>query len=222
MTLLISEQVYISYWIKIGLAILGFVGTLVWKWIIPNIHFYYQAFQHGWSEVETRSQHLNKVSQEHLTHLVAALTDFHKAQCFFMLSINITVLVVIQRGGFDPQSLQQTYGTYVFLLVLAANGFLPITFTLTNLYLVGMLSWFLILLSTVTVVLSIATLASVGRLNPSEADMRNLKTLAASGGPPECDFFQPGIYCLSAGEFSYWDLFYGDQDTPTSTYRILG
>ncbi|CAL8584026.1 hypothetical protein XPA_009634 [Xanthoria parietina] len=214
--------VYISYWIKIGLAILGFVGTLVWKWIIPNIHFYYQAFQYGWSEAETRSQHLNKVSQEHLTHLVAALTDFRKAQCFFMLSINITVLVVIQRGGFDPQSLQQTYGTYVFLLVLAANGFLPTTFTLTNLYLVGMLSWFLILLSTVTVVLSIATLASVGRLNPSEADMRNLKTLAASGGPPECDFFQPGIYCLSAGEFSYWDLFYGDQDTPISTYRILG
>ena len=140
MTLLIKEQIYISYWIQIGLAILGFICTLVWKWMIPNIHFYYQAFQHGWSEAEKRSQHLNEVSQDHLTQLLAALTDFHKTQCFFMLSINITVLVVIQRGGFDPQSLQQTHDTYVFLLVLAANGFLPITFTLTNLYLVGMLS----------------------------------------------------------------------------------
>lgn len=222
MTLLISEQIYISYWIQIGLAILGFSGTLVWKWVLPNIHTCFQAFQHGWDAAETRSQHLNDVFQEHLTQLVAALTDFHKAQCFFMLSINITVLVVIQRGGFDPHSLQQTYDTYVFLLVLAANGFLPITFTLTNLYLVGMLSWFLILLSTVTVMLSIATLASVGRFNPSEADMRNLKTLAASGGPPECDGFQPGIYCLRTAGFTYWDRFYGDQDTPTSTFRILG
>lgn len=140
-----------------------------------------------------------------------------------MMAINIAALVVIQRGGFDPQSLQQIYDTYVFLQVLAVNGFLPITFTLTNLYLVGMLSWFLILLSTVTVALSVATLASVGHFDPSEADMKSLAILAASGGPQECDGKKPGIYCLRTMEYNYGvDFFYGEQIIPNYAYRILG
>ncbi|KAL8852646.1 MAG: hypothetical protein Q9221_002526 [Calogaya cf. arnoldii] len=188
--------VYVSYWIQTGLAFLGLFGTILWKWIIPYGHLFYQAFKHGWNAAESRSQSLNRVAQKHLSRLIAALTDFHKAQCFFMLAINIAVLVVIQRGGFEPQSLQQIYDTYVFLQVLAVNGFLPITFTLTNLYLVGMLSWFLVLLSTVTVALSVATLASVGHFDPNETDMKSLATLAASGGPEECDGKQPGIYCM--------------------------
>ncbi|KAL8662826.1 MAG: hypothetical protein Q9168_008197 [Polycauliona sp. 1 TL-2023] len=163
------------------------------------------------------------MAQKHLSRLVAALTDFHKAQCFFMLAINIATLVAIQRGGFEPRSLQQIYDTYVFLQVLAINGILPITFTLANLYLVGMLSWFLVLLSSVTVVLSIATLASVGQFNPSETDMRSLAKLAASGGPPECDGMQPGIYCLQVmGHSSNLDSSYGDQSVPVYAWKILG
>ncbi|KAL8923045.1 MAG: hypothetical protein Q9208_004857 [Pyrenodesmia sp. 3 TL-2023] len=169
------------------------------------------AFNYGWSAAGSRSLHLNQVAQKHLARLVAALTNFHKAQCFFVMAINVAALVVVQRGGFDPQSLQQIYDTYVFLQVLAVNGFLPITFTLTNLYLVGMLSWFLILLSTVTVALSVATLASVGHLDPSKADMRSLATLAASGGPQECDGRKPGVYCLRNMEYNLRvGYFYGD------------
>ncbi|KAL8837913.1 MAG: hypothetical protein Q9176_005389 [Flavoplaca citrina] len=193
--------IYVSYWIQTGLAFLGLIGTLFWKWIIPHGHYCFQAFNHG---------------------LVAALTDFHKAQCFFMLAINIAALVVIQRGGFDPQSLQQMYDTYVFLQVLAVNGFLPITFTLTNLYLVGMLSWFLILLSFVTIALSVATLACVGQFNPSVADMTSLAELAASGGPEECDGRKPGIYCLRTMEYNFGvDYFYGGQNIPNYAYTIL-
>lgn len=218
-----AGQIYVSYWIQTGLAFLGFLGTLMWKWIIPNGHFCYQAFQHGWSVAESKSQRLDQVAQKQLSRLVVSLTDFHKAQCFFMLGTNIAALVVIQTGGFDPQSLQQIYDTYVFLLVLTVNGLLPITFTLTNLYLVGILSWFLILLSTVTVMLSIATIASVGRLSPSEADMRNFRTLAASGGPLECDGIKPGIYCLRTMEYlCSLTTFYGGHFTPTYPYKILG
>ncbi|KAL8788982.1 MAG: hypothetical protein Q9213_001391 [Squamulea squamosa] len=181
------------------------------------------AFRHGWSAAETRSQPLNHLARKHLARLVAALTDFHKAQCFFMMAINIAALVVIRRGGFDPQSLQQIYDTYVFLQVLAINGFLPITFTLTNLYLVGLLSWFLVLLSTVTVVLSTATLASVGRFDPSEAETNNLAMVAATGGPPECDGKKPGVYCFQTMHYqSQWEYFYGGQDVPNYAYRILG
>ena len=140
-----------------------------------------------------------------------------------MLAINIAALVVIQRGGFDPQSLQQMYNTYIFLRVLAVNGFLPITFTLTNLYLVGMLSWFLSLLSFVTIALSVATLACVGQFNPSLANMTGLAELAASGGPEECDGRKPGIYCLRIMEYnSGVGYFYGGQNVPNYAYTIFG
>ncbi|KAL9034816.1 MAG: hypothetical protein Q9180_005199, partial [Flavoplaca navasiana] len=215
--------IYVSYWIQTGLVFLGFIGTLFWQWIIPHGHYCFQALNHGWSAALSRSQRLNQVAQNHLSRLVAALTDFHKAQCFFMLAINIAALVVIQRGGFDPQSLQQMYHTYVFLRVLAVNGFLPITFTLTNLYLVGMLSWFLTLLSFVTIALSVATLACVGQFNPNGADMTSLAELAASGGPEECDGRKPGIYCLTTMEYSYGvDYVYGGPNSPNYAYTILG
>ena len=139
-----------------------------------------------------------------------------------MMAINIAALVVVDRGGFNPQSLQQIYNTHIFLRVLAINGFLPITLTLTDLYLVGMLSWFLILLSAVTVILSIGTLTSVGRFDPSEPDMSILKTLAASGGPRECDGIQPGIYCLRTMEYNHgWDYFSGNQSAANYAYWIL-
>ena len=139
-----------------------------------------------------------------------------------MLAIDIAALVVIQRGGFDPQSLQQMYDTYIFLQVLAVNGFLPITFTLTNLYLVGMLSWFLILLSFVTITLSVATLACVGQFNPSVADMTSLAELAASGGPEKCDGRKPGIYCLTTMRYNV-GVGYGDggPDVANYAYTLL-
>lgn len=74
-----------------------------------------------------------------------------------MTATNIVALVVIGRGGLDPQSLQQIYNTWIFLKVIALNGFLPITFTLTNLYIVGMSSWYMTLTSCVTVIFSVAT-----------------------------------------------------------------
>ncbi|KAL8877023.1 MAG: hypothetical protein Q9198_004881 [Flavoplaca austrocitrina] len=140
-----------------------------------------------------------------------------------MLAISTATLVVIQRGGFDPQSLQQMYNTYVFLRVLTVNGFLPITFTLTNLYLVGMLSWFLILLSFITIALSVATLACVSQSNPSVADMTSLAELAASGGPKECDGRKPGIYCLKTREYDKgYDFVNGERNVVNYAYTILG
>ncbi|KAL8720767.1 MAG: hypothetical protein Q9181_007855 [Wetmoreana brouardii] len=137
------------------------------------------------------------MAQKHLFRLITALTDFQKSQCFFMIATNIAALVVISRGGLDPKNLQQIYNCWIFLKVIAVDGFLPITFTLTNLYLVGMLSWYIILMSSLTVALSIATFAAVGKFNPSKHEMDNLKEIAASGGPQECSFKQPGVYCYT-------------------------
>ncbi|KAL9580142.1 MAG: hypothetical protein Q9212_004665 [Teloschistes hypoglaucus] len=152
---------------------------------------------------------------------MTALTDFHKAQCFFMLATNIAALVVVPRGGLDPQSLQQIYNSWIFLKVVAVNGFLPTTFTLANLHLVGMLSWYLILLSGLTVALSTATLAALGNFHPSEREMQNLAKFAGSGGPPECDGIRPGAYCYAPMR-SDESPYISDQSIGDVAYQILG
>ncbi|KAL8721026.1 MAG: hypothetical protein Q9181_007795 [Wetmoreana brouardii] len=210
-------KVYVSYWIQTGLAILGFIGIILWKWLVPNVYFGLLAIRHGWTGASTRSEEVNHMAQKHLSRLSIALTDFQKSQCFFMIATNIAALVVVSRGGLEPQSLQQIYNCWIFLKVIAVDGFLPITFTLTNLYLVGMLSWYIILMSTLTVALSISTFAAVGKFNPSKNEMDKLKEIAASSGPQECSFKQPGVYC-----YNPISLGRGASNFDSDAYSILG
>ena len=158
---------------------------------------------HGRMAAKNRIEDNNRLTRKHLSRLMAALTDFHKAQCFFMLATNIAAQVAIRARGLEPQSLQQLYNNWIFLKTVSLSGLLPITFTLSNLYLVDMLSWYMILLSALTVTLSVATFAAVGKFNPSESELNEMVDLASSGGPPECGGNQPGRYCLDYSDFSY-------------------
>ncbi|KAL8697643.1 MAG: hypothetical protein Q9201_007027 [Fulgogasparrea decipioides] len=221
---LTRQKVYVSYWIQMGLAILGFIGIVLWKWLIPNIYVGLLAVRQGWTGATVRSEGVNHMAQKHLSRLITALTDFQKSQCFFMIATNIAALVVISRGGPgldpEPESLQQIYNSWIFLKVIAVDGFLPITFTLTNLYLVGMLSWYIILMSSLTVALSIATFAAVGKFNPSKHEVDKLKEIAASGGPQECSFKQPGVYCYTPIE-AYSSGGFSASNFDSDAYSIL-
>ena len=190
-------KVYVSYWLQIGLAISGFIATVFWRWVFPNGCIIFLALRHGWKVARRSTQRINQISRRHLSRLVAALTDFHKSQCFFMMATNVAALAVIGRGGLDPQSLQQIYNSWVFLKLISINGFLPITFTLTNLHMVGMLSWYLNILSSLTIILSVATFVAVGKFNPSESEMKNLEQAAASDGPKERNYKRPGVFCYN-------------------------
>ena len=77
-----------------------------------------------------------------------------------MLATNIAGLLVQRSGGLEPESIQQLYNTYVFIKVIAIGGFLPITFSLFNLHMIKMLSWYPITLSIATIAVAIATLKS--------------------------------------------------------------
>lgn len=87
------------------------------------------------------------------------------------------------------------YNTFFFLRLIGVGGFLPVSFTLFNLYLLDMLSWYLISLSTISYFLAVGTLVSVGSFSPTGEDIRYLQELASSGGPESCDGRQPGVYC---------------------------
>lgn len=114
-----------------------------------------------------------------------------------MLAINIAALVNKTTGGFQPNNLQQLYNTYVLIKSISISGYLPVTFTLFTLHLVDVVSWYLMILSIVTVVVSIATLFVIGSFSPSQADLTYLSQQALSGGPESCGTKNLAVYCLS-------------------------
>lgn len=152
----------------------------------------------GYSKAKKIAQRIrNNARNKHLPSLTGALTEFQKAQCFFMLAINIAALVNRNKGGFQPNSLQQLYNTYILIKSISISGYLPVTFTLFTLHLVDMVSWYLLVLSITTVIVSIATLFVIGNFSPSQDDLNYLSQQALKGGPTSCGTNNPGVYCYS-------------------------
>ena len=132
-----------------------------------------------------------------LPSLTAAVTEFQKAQCFFMMAINIAALVNKYQGGLDPTSLQDLYNNYILIRTISMSGYLPVTFTLLGLQVVAMVSWYLLVLSTLTVVFSIVTLVYLGNFSPSPSDLNAIASAASgNGNNGSCGGFNLTVYCL--------------------------
>ena len=130
-----------------------------------------------------------------LAALTSALVDFHKAQCFFVLAINIAAQVDRAKGGLQPQSLQQLYNTWVLIKSISIGGYLPVTFTLLTLHLVDQVSWYLLSLTICTVAVAIATLVTIGNFSPSDGDISSVNLASSTNGPIPCGERNPGAWC---------------------------
>lgn len=125
-----------------------------------------------------------------------------------MLATNIAGLVSqSSKGGLGPKSLQQLYNTYIFIKVVSIGGFLPITFTLFTLHMLGKRSWFLWMLSAASIAVGVADLYIKREFIPSPTDLDSLSTLYSSlGGSPSCGQYNPAVWCydrISSGYNSF-------------------
>ena len=150
-----------------GLALIAFLLTIPWVSIAKQLRasFVYclralSPRRHSRKSSPRTQTPSSQNDTQYSEALTSALVGFQKAQCWFMLATNIAGLIVEKSGGLEPDSLQQLYNTYVFIKVIAIGGFLPITFSLLNLHMIQMLSWYPIALSIATIVVAIATLKS--------------------------------------------------------------
>ena len=135
-----------------------------------------------------------------------------------MLAINIAALANRKIGGLQPNNLQQLHDSSVLIKSISISGYLPVTFTLFSLHLVDMVSWYLLVLSIITVLVSIATLFVEGSFNPSPDDLNYLSQQALKDGPGSCGNQNLAVYCYNGISLS------GDDDSadPASgAYSIL-
>lgn len=139
--------------------------------------------------------------QSHLrTYLPAiksATVEFHKAQCFFMLAIDIATQVVVQQGSLNDLSstLQGLYDKYNLIGSISMSSLTPITFTMLTLHSVNMRSWYLLSLSIATVVFLAVTLYTTGRFRPSPKDMLFIRA-STNATFTQCGSRDPSTYCF--------------------------
>lgn len=201
------KQVYVSYWIQTGLALLSFALVVWWNWGIYYTCLGALLLPRGYTKAEKVAQRImNNSRNKRLPSLTGALAEFQKAQCFFMLAINIAALVNRRRGGFQPDNLQQLYNTYTLIKSICISGYLPVTFTLFTLHLVDVVSWYLLVLSVVTVFVSTVTLFVIGTFSPGQDDLNYLGIQASSGGPDSCGSKNLLVYCYETiGKYNSTD-----------------
>ena len=127
----------------------------------------------------------------------SATVEFHKAQCFFMLSIEVAAQIVVKSGSLNEgtTTLQGLFNNYSLIGIISISGLLPVTFTLLTLHSMGMNSWYLLSLSTCTVAMSTATLIGIGDFNVTPTDMAKIKHYT-SAKYPKCGVRDPTTFCL--------------------------
>ncbi len=176
------------------------------------IFFYYFFFPFGfrWPIGLPCITRKASITQAHLRTyspaVKSALVEFHKAQCFFVLAIDIAANIVVRKGtlndGTTPTTLQGLFNNYTLVGSVSISGFVPVTFTLLALHHAEIRSWYLLLLSNCALVLSAVTLFSVGGFAISRADMQRLNEANAAGRYPECGYKDPTAFCLDRGYYN--------------------
>ena len=175
---------------------------------------YYTLWPLGWiwpfglNSLKRRAEHIQVWTQRLLPSLESALVEFQKAQCFFMLAVQIAAQIAIRNGSLGSDNLQGLYNNYALIGNLSITGFLPITFILLCLHTAGMRSWFVTGLSTCTVIASAVTLFAIGNFNISPTDQSHLA--AQRINMTECGNFDPTTYCLdftNVGDVASFDSY---------------
>ena len=153
----------------------------------------------GYSRAKQKAQSLReKATELALPRLATALVDFHKVQCYFMQAVQIAAITTIKTGRLEANNLQQLYNTWAFVHIISVSGFLPTTFVLLNLQSIGKRSWYLTILTTVTVAISAVALFMTRSFSPSQYDIQYLKDIQ---GTSACGGKDPTIWCLDTSPF---------------------
>ena len=134
--------------------------------------------------------------------------ELFKAQNFFALANSIAALVVTSRGGFDSTTLRSFQSSARFLMTMIRLQLVLTSFTFSLLILLGLCSFFLVLLLVMNLGLAYflnQAIWSWQGLTPSDAnnpipnlssrDLLSIQTVF-NQGPPECGGHSPWAWCI--------------------------
>ncbi|KAH0558885.1 hypothetical protein GP486_004485 [Trichoglossum hirsutum] len=203
---------FISYFMQIAIALAAWTVLRFFDTWTRNVIFCFMC-PFGFSRAKQKAVSCQKMLRGNRQHaaLKTALVEFHKAQCYFMLALQIAALVALGDGFkvLESKNYQQLYNNIALVSDVSIGGLLLATFVLFCLHCEGMKSWYAFTLSTSTVFASIATFIKVSGFRASIDDVQNPGNFGSCGGNPS-----PTKYCLES--YSYGDDYY-QYLTPTDS-----
>ncbi|KAI4247880.1 MAG: hypothetical protein L6R42_009494 [Xanthoria sp. 1 TBL-2021] len=147
--------IYTSYWMQNGIALVAFALLRLFDFWIYYITIAVLGCIRGLEKAKVKADWAKQYALRHrVPNLISSLFEFQKAQCFFMIAVQVAAIIIAKRGGFDAKTLQQLSNSYSAITLVAICGYLPVVLTLLNLHGAGQDSWYIIALSTITVVIA--------------------------------------------------------------------
>ena len=99
----------------------------------------------------------------HLKNSLRYLSEFHKLQCYYSITLQIAALIALHGPSSTTHSIRNPFDE-AFLLLLSVNGILPIALTLYTLALFGKITLYLIFLTSLSVILASDTGITIVKL----------------------------------------------------------
>jgi hypothetical protein len=131
-------------------------------WIILSLKgSWFTSIYRKWSRAgDTRQEKRStKCHPDQAAVLKSMLVEFQEAQCFFMLATQIAVLISFgnQAKFYGPKDEAQLDMDNYLGQIIGTGGLLPISLVLFTLNNIGMISWYILILSGITLATSSAT-----------------------------------------------------------------
>ena len=185
-----------------GFLLLKLCDNQFYRWSIILYYFFWPLgfrWPIGLKYVKRRASIMQGHLCDYSPAIKSSLVEFHKAQCFFILAIEIAANIAVRRGTLNDgvTTLQGLFNNYTLVGSVSISGFLPVTFTFLALHRAGMHSYYLLILSNCALVLSAITMFSIGDFVISPMDEANL-TNASSTQYTKCGSRDPTTFCLGA------------------------
>ena len=184
-----------------GFLLLKLCDNQFYRWCIILYYFFWPLgfrWPVGLEYVKCRASIIQAHLCKYSPAIKSSLVEFHKAQCFFILAIEIAANIAVKRGTLNDgvTTLQGLFNNYSLVGSVSISGFLPVTFTFLALHRAGMHSYYLLILSNCALVLSAVTMFSVGDFVISPIDEENLIN-ASFTRYPKCGSRDPTTFCLN-------------------------
>ena len=212
---------------QITLAIAAFVLLKLYTSWVYYICIPFFGYSYGLVKAKTKAEIIQENAKLHAVPLLSALVEFHKAQCFFAIAVEVAAQVLAPAGSLDVSNFGQLYTNYEFIRITSVVGSLPITFTLFLIRRAGIKSWYLFTLSTCAVALSAATYFGIDALEfKLYMDPQGLG-LPSTTSPSvhSCGGINPSVWCdtgiSSSGKFSNINIGSGSVLTSISVLFMI-
>lgn len=153
---------------------------------------------------------LQKKVSRHLAILTTTVVEFQETQCFFMLANQAAVIVSSSSGAkfLEVESVQQLYANLYLSQIITVAGILPVVLITFRLHRAGMNSWYILILSAITIATSNVALYMNRSTSVTDTFQRLQRLQRFPRKLGKCGFNPPPlVYCVNPIVVWFHDIF---------------